>query len=263
MWKNRRIVFGVAVFVVFVISAGVFTATTGTGSVTPTAGGVSAGGIADVSFASSGQPSWSPIAGASGSITAGDLYTADSTGSNPYTGDVFFTLYLNNGDELTSSYSYFTSQINVKMLSSQAAGEAVGTGNGTTTVFLLDNAPVAPTTLVVKVNSVTQTEDTDYTVNYKTGTITFISAPGNTLAVTADYWFNDPTSGTTYKQASTASGLDIADTFLTLSNGFVSFVVAGDSGGAKYKVTVDDGSFYCISTSGTLGPTYYLAVDQG
>lgn len=262
--KNPKVLLALLVSLALFFTIGVFAATTGTGSVTPTSGGVSAGGIADVSFASSGdQPSWTPITGVSGSVTSGDLYLMDTTGTTPYTGNVLLTLYLNNGDELASSYTYFTSQVNVKMLSSEATGEAVGTGNGSDTVFLLDNAPVAPTTLVVKVDSVTQTETTDYTVNYKTGTITFTSAPGNTLAITAGYWYNDPTSGTTYKQTPTASGLDIEDTFLTLANGSVSFVVVGDSGGAKYKVTVDDGSFYCISTSGTLGPTYFLAVGQG
>lgn len=247
---------------IIAITVGVFAGSTGTGSISPTVGGASGGGIANVTFASSGNPSWNPITGEVGAVTSGDLYNIDTTGTNPHQGDVFLTLYINNGDELAATYNYLNQQINVKMLSSQVTGEAVGTGNGTQTVFTLANAPVAPTTLVVKVAAVTKTEGTDYTVNYKTGSITFTSAPANSAAITADYWFNNPASGTAYKPAPTAAGKKIETTLLTLTNGKVMFIIAGDTAGAKYRVNVDDGGWSCKTTSGTLGPSYFLDVTQ-
>lgn len=261
LMTNKAVIL-LAALAVLLITGISFAATSGTGTITPTTGGVSGGGIANVTAATSGQPSWSPIAGAAGSITAGNLYSIDTTGSNPYTGSILVTLYLRNPDELVESYTYLTSQVNVKVLSSSITNEAVGTGNGSATVFYLDNAPVAPTTLVVKVAGVTKTETTDYTVDYKLGKVTFVAAPANAAAVTADYWYYDAASGTDYKQATTANGKDIDDTYLTLSNGSVSFILAGDSGGVKYRVTIDDGTFYCTSTGGTLSPAYYLTVVQ-
>jgi len=67
--------------------------------------------------------------------------------------------------------------------------EAVGTGNGTTKLFTLDHNPVVNGSLVVYVNSVAQTETTHYTVNYITGEITFVTAPTDTYAVEATYWY--------------------------------------------------------------------------
>ena len=101
---------------------------------------------------------------------------------------------------------------------------------------------------------------TAYTVNYKTGTVTFTVAPAADVLVTADYWYNNPTAGTVYKQAPTSSGEDIPDTVLSLLNGSASFVVVGDSGGALYKVVVESGALYTINDGGTLGPEYFLEV---
>lgn len=260
---KKGLILAIGILVILVLSAVTYAGTTGTGSIVATSGGVSGGGIADVTFASTGLPSWTPIEGTSSGITGGDLYVMDSTGSTPFTGDLFVTLYVQNGDTLASTYSYFNQLVTVQMLSTQVTGEAVGTGDSSTTVFLLDNAPVAPTTLTVYLSGTPQTEgaSNDYTVNYKTGTVTFNAAPG-VVAITADYWYNNPISGTTYKQAPTSSGEDIPDTLLSLTNGFVTFVVAGDSGGVKYKVVVEDGSLYTIDDSGTLSPAYFLSVTQ-
>jgi len=51
------------------------------------------------------------------------------------------------------------------------------------------------------------------------------------------------------------------DTFITMRNGQVSFTLAGL---AKYKVTIDSGSFYCTTTNtdgGSLSPQFYMEVD--
>jgi len=53
-----------------------------------------------------------------------------------------------------------------------------------------------------------------------------------------------------------------SDTFITLRNSPVSFTL---SGGIRYKVTIDSGSFYCLSTStnkGTLSPQFYITAES-
>jgi len=66
-------------------------------------------------------------------------------------------------------------------------GEAVGTGDGSTTEFLLDFYPVKSGSLTVYVDGVAKTEGTDYTVDYNTGKITFTTAPAAGASITADY----------------------------------------------------------------------------
>jgi hypothetical protein len=63
------------------------------------------------------------------------------------------------------------------------------TGDGSTTVFVLDHTYVSSGTLLVYLNGVLKTETTHYTVNYTTGTITFLTAPGSAVAITASYRF--------------------------------------------------------------------------
>jgi len=70
--------------------------------------------------------------------------------------------------------------------------EAVGVGDGTTTVFSLDNTPVIPGTETIYVKGVVQTRDTDYSIDYTTGTITFTTAPKNNRRITADYEYGYP-----------------------------------------------------------------------
>ena len=62
--------------------------------------------------------------------------------------------------------------------------ERVGTGDGETVAFTLDNTPITGTVVVYK-NGVLQTVGVDYTI---TGvTITFVVAPGNLARMTANY----------------------------------------------------------------------------
>lgn len=69
--------------------------------------------------------------------------------------------------------------------------EAVGTGDGTAVEFALDHTHVVTGTAVIKVDGVTQTITTDYTIDLETGVVTFTAehVPANGLAVTADYTF--------------------------------------------------------------------------
>jgi len=74
----------------------------------------------------------------------------------------------------------------VKAISSlTVTDEAVDTGDGTTKEFDLDNANVDIDSLVVKVDG-TVVKDYEVTVQ---GHITFVTAPGDTLAITASYTY--------------------------------------------------------------------------
>ncbi len=66
----------------------------------------------------------------------------------------------------------------------RASGEAVGTGDGSKTVFRLGYRPVIGGSEKVYLNNV---RTTAYTIDYGNGTITFTVAPGNGVAITADY----------------------------------------------------------------------------
>lgn len=65
--------------------------------------------------------------------------------------------------------------------------EELGTGDSTTVLFQTTWAPVLTGTDVVKVAGVTQTRDTDYTIDLATGEITFDTAPGTGDSVTCTY----------------------------------------------------------------------------
>jgi len=62
-------------------------------------------------------------------------------------------------------------------------------------------------------------------------------------------------------RASGYGGEPIPETFINMRNGNVSFFLYGC---ARYKITIDGGSFYCMATDvsgGSLSPRFYLTVD--
>jgi len=65
--------------------------------------------------------------------------------------------------------------------------ESVGTGDGTTTVFNLANNNIVTGSEKIYIDDSLKTKDTDYTINYDTGEITFTTAPANGSTITADY----------------------------------------------------------------------------
>lgn len=67
--------------------------------------------------------------------------------------------------------------------------EDVGTGDGSENEFTLYHTYPTSGTLLVYVDGVLKTETTDYTVNYTTGVITFLTPPASSKAVTATYRF--------------------------------------------------------------------------
>jgi len=65
--------------------------------------------------------------------------------------------------------------------------EEVGTGDDNQTEFELQWGDIVEGSETIYVNEVAQVKDTDYTINYETGIVTFSTAPGDGLSVTADY----------------------------------------------------------------------------
>ena len=75
----------------------------------------------------------------------------------------------------------------IRMSKPKVTGETVGTGDGTTTTFYLADPPVLWHSETIYVDGVAQTRDTDYTIDYETGEITFATAPASGASITADY----------------------------------------------------------------------------
>ena len=65
-----------------------------------------------------------------------------------------------------------------------------------------------------------------------------------------------------WERATSRSGEVFPDTYLTMRNGNVSFPLAGY---AKYKLTIDGGSFYCntAAADGGIAPQFYLSAERG
>ena len=72
------------------------------------------------------------------------------------------------------------------------------TGDASTTLFTVTDAPIVEGTYVVKVDGMQKTEGlaADYTLDRELGLITFASAPENTKAVTIDYKYANLTDAT-------------------------------------------------------------------
>jgi len=61
------------------------------------------------------------------------------------------------------------------------------TGDGTTKTFQLTYYPIVPDSQTVKVDGVTQTEDTDYTINDGTGKLAFTTSPASGAVIEVTY----------------------------------------------------------------------------
>lgn len=73
--------------------------------------------------------------------------------------------------------------------------ESIGTGDGSTANFNLDNDNIVDDSETVYVSNVAKTQGVDYTINNSSGVITFLSIPANGTAITANYkYFSDNTN---------------------------------------------------------------------
>ena len=62
-----------------------------------------------------------------------------------------------------------------------------------------------------------------------------------------------------WEKADQRGGTPLAETWLTLRNGQVSFTLAGYS---SYKITIDGGSYCSTRADGDISPRFYLAVEN-
>lgn len=69
----------------------------------------------------------------------------------------------------------------------KVAGESIGTGDGATTVFYLAYAPILAASEAIYVDGVLKADPGDYSIVDATGVVTFVAAPANATAITADY----------------------------------------------------------------------------
>jgi hypothetical protein len=133
---------------------------------------------------------------------------SEATGENIGTGDGITGLFtvLNAPIAESEGYTVYVNAISQTEGNTltDVIGESVGTGDATATVFTLANTGIASTEgYAVYVDGVSQTEGetADYTLDPKTGEITFLSAPSLDAVITADYKYYeedytiDPVSG--------------------------------------------------------------------
>ena len=67
--------------------------------------------------------------------------------------------------------------------------QPIGAGDGSTTTFWMPNAPVIPGSHTLKIDGMTQTYGTAYSVDFDTGLVTFTDAPVSFSEITADYTY--------------------------------------------------------------------------
>lgn len=99
--------------------------------------------------------------------------------------------------------------------------EAVGTGDGSEVKFSLDLHPIVADSQTIYVDAVAKTEGVDYTIDDYTGVITFATAPGLGLAITADYDFAGNNAELVYIDGSlvNSSNWSLSGSTFTLSGG--------------------------------------------
>jgi hypothetical protein len=87
-------------------------------------------------------------------------------------------------------------------------GNAVGTGDATTVLFALDHHTIQSGSLTVYLDGV---ETTDYTADLAAGEITFTTAPGTGVAITADYTAGYDSTVLTATGETVVIGLQVAN----------------------------------------------------
>ena len=124
------------------------------------------------------------------------------------------------------------------------SGKTIGGVNKPGDLFFID-ADEYPADILVTLY-ITNTHDLSHCYNY------LILKVGIYVESNTDEW----------AIATSYDGQPISDTFITMRNGQVKYTLPGNT---KYRVTIDSGSFYCITAntdSGSISPQFYLTVDQ-
>jgi len=103
--------------------------------------------------------------------------------------DMFVEYAFNQLDTVGIVNTHFTEMVleEIDNNNSVVTGENAGTGDGNTKEFYLDNKLVARNSETVYIDGTAKTRDTDYTIDYFEGKITFNTAPDSGSNITADY----------------------------------------------------------------------------
>jgi len=101
-------------------------------TITVSAGGV-AGGLAEIKTEGLTGPTWSPIEGVVGSVTAGNLYKIKTADAGRY----MITLFFTDVDELVQAYSYLNLNVTIYKISSTDY-ESATLGSGLPSGAVLD-----------------------------------------------------------------------------------------------------------------------------
>lgn len=70
------------------------------------------------------------------------------------------------------------------------------TGDGNTKLFIASALPIIADSETVTVNGTAKTKPTDYTIDYDLGLVTFVTAPGNTLAIVMQFAYAELSDAT-------------------------------------------------------------------
>lgn len=97
-------------------------------------------------------------------------------------------MVVTRGDNMTT-YATTKKLSEFLMIRKVVVNESVGTGDGATTIFYLQNQNVISGTYSIYLNNVEKIENVDYTLDKDKGKITFIVAPPLGVSVTSDYWY--------------------------------------------------------------------------
>jgi hypothetical protein len=195
---KKKVIFAVALVLLFASTAITFAVTSATTTATITAAGIGGdassvktladvGGNIKLKYSTGDDapythvaPKWTPVVEEAGAVTPGDIYYIDTS---DYLGDVLVTVFFTNTDELIKDYSFLNLQVNV--------------------------------------------------------------------------W-----TGTTgdWAQSNRADSAEIGTVFLTLTGGYTTFILNGNS---EYCISIDDGNYFCIdtdATGGSLSPDFFIEV---
>jgi len=90
------------------------------------------------------------------------------------------------------NYSTVLDVVRLTGIFNGVVNESVGTGDGTTANFSLDNDNIVDDSETVYVNNTEKAQGTDYTINNSSGVITFLLKPAQGQTITANYkYFSD------------------------------------------------------------------------
>ena len=154
------------------------------------------------------------------SSSEGGSVTVPGEGDFTY-GEGAITSLVAEADEGAEEYLFVNWTGDVGTIGASVEREDLGEGDGTQVEWSLANNPVLEESEAIYIDSVEQTRDTDYTIDYNTGVVSFTTAPATEDLIIADYYYLDATAA----EASIVINGDYA-----ITANFVKWVARYDNG---------------------------------